>query len=56
MAGSSTRTLAPTWLRTSPQTVATHAVLIVAVIVALGPTLLIVLNSFKDRVDVFTRP
>ncbi len=35
---------------------ATHLVLLGAAAIALAPTLLIILNSFKDRVDVFTAP
>lgn len=38
------------------QPVATHAVLIAYAIVALFPVLLIILNSFKDRITIFSAP
>lgn len=38
------------------QTIGIHAALLVAAAIALGPTLLIIINSFKERVDVFTNP
>ena len=38
------------------QTIGIHVVLLVAAAIALGPTLLIIFNSFKERVDVFTNP
>jgi raffinose/stachyose/melibiose transport system permease protein len=42
--------------RLSLSTAATHVILLLAAAIALAPTLLIILNSFKDRVDVFTAP
>jgi len=37
-------------------TVATHAVLLVYAVVALFPVLLIIINSFKDRLSIFSAP